>query len=128
MLEGLKEGPGALSVALVGEGAISALNRRFRGRSCPTDVLSFSYGQAAAEGVRDLGEVVISPVVASRQAGRWGTSAEAEMKRLIVHGILHLLGYDHEADRGEMMNLQRRLLRRRAIVRCGPILSGAAGR
>ncbi len=128
MLDALKEGPGALTVALVSEGAMSALNRRFRGRSYPTDVLSFAYGQASDDGLRSLGEVVISPLVASRQADRWGTSAEAEMKRLIVHGVLHLLGYDHETDRGEMMNLQRRLLRRRAIVRCGPILSGAAGR
>ncbi len=128
VLESLEEGPSALTVVLVNEGVMCALNRQFRGRGYPTDVLSFTYGQEAWDGVRELGDIVISPHIASRQAHHWGTSAEAEMRRLIIHGILHLLGYDHETDQGEMMDLQRRLLRRRAIVRCRPVLCGAARR
>ncbi|NWG12100.1 MAG: rRNA maturation RNase YbeY [Acidobacteria bacterium] len=128
VLDALEEGPGALTVVLAGGRTMRALNRQFRGRDYPTDVLSFAYEEPACDGVRELGEIVISPVIAARQAVRWGASAEAEMRLLIVHGILHLLGYDHETDQGEMIRLQRRLLRRRTIAHCGPILLGAPQR
>jgi len=105
-----------------------SLNRKFRGLDYATDVLGFAYGQAASGDIRELGEVVVSPQAAISQAESWRTSPEAEMRRLIVHGVLHLLGYDHETDNGEMLDFQRRLLRRRAVVRCGPLLPGAACR
>ncbi len=65
------------------------------------------------EGLPFLGEIVISPQVAYRQALRAGTDPEREMRMLLLHGLLHLLGYDHETDQGEMIRLQHRLMRRR---------------
>jgi len=93
------------------------MNRRYRGKDYPTDVLSFRYGNGMVEGDWFLGDIVIAPSVALRQARRWQVAPEKEMHRLLVHGILHLLGYDHETDHGEMNNLQQRLLRRRFALR-----------
>jgi len=107
----------ALSVVFVSEARIHAMNRRYRGKDYPTDVLSFRYGNGMVEGDWFLGDIVIAPSVALRRARRWQAAPEKEMHRLLVHGILHLLGYDHEMDRGEMNNLQQRLLRRRFALR-----------
>ena len=63
-----------------------------------------------------LGEIIIAPGTAVRQAGRFGVSPERELKKLLVHGILHLLGYDHEQDKGEMKRFQTRLLRRKFFL------------
>ena len=101
-----------LSVCFVGERAMRALNRRYLGRDRPTDVLSFAYPGEAVAGRPFLGEIVIAPDVAWQQARRWHTTPEREVCRLMIHGVLHLLGYDHEADAGEMMRLQRKLMRR----------------
>jgi len=68
-----------------------------------------------------LGDIVISPAVACSQAVRYGISPEKEIRKLLVHGILHLLGYDHETDNGQMNRLQARLVRRRAFVSAAPI-------
>ncbi len=117
-----------------------ALNRRYRGKDYATDVLSFSYGDNQAGVTADsqtggnepdapyLGDVVISPEVACRQALGRGISPEREMRRLLVHGILHLLGYDHESDQGEMNRLQALLLRRRALRLGDPIIRVLANR
>ncbi len=107
----------SLSVCFVGDRAMRHLNRRHCGRDRPTDVLSFAYPGETAAGLPFLGEIVIAPGVAWRQARRWNTSPEREICRLIIHGMLHLLGYDHEADAGEMAKLQRSLMRR--MVRRG---------
>jgi probable rRNA maturation factor len=100
-----------LSVVFVGPRAMRSLNRNYRGRDYATDVLSFTYNEDEVEGKPFLGEVILAPAVAAERARRFGTNVESEMRRLLVHGILHLLGYDHEADRGEMIRLQARLMR-----------------
>jgi len=82
-----------LSVSLVSRDEIAELHERYLGEPGPTDVLSFPQDEEAEEGVRLLGDVVVCPEVAAEQEG-----AESEVGLLLVHGILHLLGYDHEAD------------------------------
>lgn len=104
------------------------LNRRFRGRDYATDVLSFEYGGKGESGVPLLGEVVISPATALRQALRWGSTHDREMRRLLVHGMLHLLGYDHTTDKGEHLAVQRRLLRRRFASRPRATVEGTGRR
>jgi probable rRNA maturation factor len=95
---------GALTIAVVSDVRIRALNRRFRGKDRATDVLSFP---ADEPGV--LGDVVIAAGVAARQAVDAGHSLQAEFRVLALHGLLHLLGYDHEHDDGRMARLERRL-------------------
>ena len=95
---------GALTIAVVSDARIRALNRRFRGKDRATDVLSFP---ADEPGV--LGDVVIAAGVAARQAVDAGHSLQAEFRVLALHGLLHLLGYDHEHDDGRMARLERRL-------------------
>jgi probable rRNA maturation factor len=91
---------GHVAVSLVDAEEIRALNREHRGRDAPTDVLSFPVdGAEPAAGPRELGDVVICP-------------AETEdLREAVVHGALHLAGMDHETDDGEMLALQRELLR-----------------
>lgn len=90
---------GHLAVELVDEGRIRELNRDHRSRDRPTDVLSFPIdGPGATEGPRELGDVVICP------------ERTADMVEATVHGVLHLCGYDHEADDGEMLVLQGRIV------------------
>jgi probable rRNA maturation factor len=110
--------PGAeLSVALVDDAAIAELNERDRGRPGPTDVLSYSLleGRHAAFRGRLLGDVVISIDTASRQARRARRSLDDECLRLLIHGVLHLLGHDHEkAAEARCMRAEERRLWRRA--------------
>jgi len=68
-----------------------------------------------------LGEIVISPEVASGNARQWNATLQREVRRLLIHGVLHLLGYDHETDKGEMRRLENRLMRSRARIRSGPV-------
>ncbi len=110
-----------LTVCFVTADRIRDLNRRHLGRDYPTDVLSFGYADERIDGCPFLGEIVISPQIAAHQARRWRTTCENELRRLLVHGILHLLGYDHETDSGEMIRLQRGLLRRRAVAAASAI-------
>ncbi len=84
-----------ISVYLTDDEDIRALNRDFRGKDKPTDVLSFIYDEPVGR-YRLLGEIVISVDTASRQARELGHSLEEEIRRLLVHGFVHLLGYDHE--------------------------------
>jgi probable rRNA maturation factor len=88
-----------LSVVFTDDAAIHALNKTWRGKDKPTDVLSFSQveGVAAPAGTRNavLGDVIISTDTAQRQAERIGHSLDDELQRLLVHGVLHLLGHDH---------------------------------
>ena len=119
LLEALDVADRAPSVAFVSRRVIQGLNRRYRGKDYPTDVLSFSCS-AALEAERPfLGEIVIAPEVAAEQAVRWGTNLQDEMRTLLVHGLLHLLGFDHETDGGRMRRQQRRLLRGPAGVPAG---------
>jgi probable rRNA maturation factor len=99
-----------VGVRLVSRREIEGLNRRYRGRPEPTDVLSFP-GDANPEGVH-LGDIVICPAVVRWQARQAGHSPEDELKTLLLHGVLHCLGHDHEGDDGGMERLERRLRRR----------------
>jgi probable rRNA maturation factor len=110
-----------LTVVFVNPRRMRALNLKYLGRDYATDVLSFSYQGEVAEGLLMLGEIVIAPEVAWSQARRWRISPEREMRKLLVHGLLHLLGYDHETDAGAMFQLQRRLLCRRAFLQGRPL-------
>src|SRR2546421_377930 len=103
-----------VTVAFVSDRAMRELNRMWRGKLATTDVLSFPAEQAEfekAEGLR-LGDVVISIDQAARQAKEHGLSFENEVAQLILHGLLHLSGYDHETDRGEMNRLELKLRKR----------------
>jgi len=89
-----------LSIAVTDDETVRALNREYAGEDAVTDVLSFSQREgeefvAPPEGVPPLGEVVIAYPQAARQAADRGHGAEGEVTRLLVHGVLHLLGYDH---------------------------------
>lgn len=97
------------------------LNRRYRGIDRPTDVLSFSLaeGKALAAPVRLLGDIVISVPVAARQAKREGHTLEREIERLLVHGILHLAGYDHERGVREALRMQARERRLLSLIASG---------
>ena len=109
-------GAGA-TVAFVSDRAMRGLNRRWRGKAGATDVLSFPSGQEEfekGEGL-SLGDVVISVEQAARQAEDNGLEFEDELAQLILHGLLHLCGYDHERDGGEMNALELRLRRRLGI-------------
>ena len=105
------------TLAFVSDRAMRVLNGRFRGRHVTTDVLSFPAEQAGweqAEG-KTLGDVVISVERAGAQAGEHGVDFENEVAQLVLHGLLHLCGYDHEQDEGEMNALELRLRRRLGI-------------
>lgn len=109
---------GAVTVAVVSDARVRSLNRTFRGKDAPTDVLSFP-----ADEPRLLGDVVIAAGVARRQAQAAGHSLQTELRVLALHGLLHLLGYDHETDGGRMARAERRL-RRRGGLREGLIERG----
>lgn len=98
-LEAAGVSEGHLSVELVGEERIRELNRDHRGKDEPTDVLSFPLdGAGPSAGPRELGDVMICP------------EHTIDLTEAAVHGVLHLCGYDHEADDGEMLALQERIL------------------
>ena len=95
-----------LSLVLTDDGRLRELNLQWRGVDGPTDVLSFPDGDPLPDGLPFLGEVVISLDTAEVQATRLGHSLERELEELTLHGVLHLLGYDHETDGGEMERLE----------------------
>jgi probable rRNA maturation factor len=113
---------GGVAVALVTDMRVRDLNRRYRRKDAPTDVLSFPADPpptAARTGRADdngnhLGDIVIATGVARRQAREAGHSYETELRVLALHGLLHLLGYDHDeaADAGRMARLEARLRRK----------------
>jgi probable rRNA maturation factor len=104
-----------LSVAVVGVDEMANLNARYRGVEGPTDVLSFGCDDPCPAGSDEpitLGDVIIAPEVAERQAAELGSTIEEELNLLLVHGILHLLGYDHDDDEAAraMQDRERALL------------------
>jgi len=107
----LDVGPGDVVLRFVDEEEIHALNREWRGKDRPTDVLSFPSGAVAPDGRRHIGDIALCYAVARRQASKRRHSAEREAALLALHGLIHLLGYDHETDNGEMEALERRLRR-----------------
>jgi probable rRNA maturation factor len=100
-----------VSVTISNDRRLRALNRTYRGKDKATDVLSFPYDDE--EGT--LGDVIISVDRAAMQADERGHSLQRELELLTLHGTLHVCGYDHETDDGEMDRLERRLGRRLVI-------------
>lgn len=105
----LAVGPGDVVVRFNRAPEMRELNRRWRRKNRPTDVLSFPAGTVDPDGRRHIGDIALCLEVAAIQARRRGHSLAREAALLALHGLLHLLGYDHEADRGEMEALERRL-------------------
>lgn len=99
---------GELALVFTGDKAMRSFNRRYRRKDRPTDVLSFP-GPGGEQG---LGDVLISVPAAERNARRFGRGLEQELQVLALHGLLHVLGYDHETDDGTMERLELRLRRR----------------
>ena len=108
-----------LSLSLVGKTRMRSLNRQYRGRDYPTDVLAFPMGSMAEQTDVFLGDVVICLPVAIGQASKFGNSADQEILRLLIHGTLHLLGYDHEQSPREATRMQRK--ERTIVQKLSPI-------
>ena len=113
---------GTVSIAVVPDARVRALNREYLGKDYPTDVLSFPAVPddirvppergSSARSSPHLGDIVIARGVARRQAKAAGHAEPTELRVLALHGLLHLLGYDHEQDSGEMARVERRLRRK----------------
>ncbi len=99
-----------ITILLAGDRKLRQLNREYRNKDRPTDVLSFPSGEATPEGKVHVGDIALSLDDAARQADEEGCPLEDMVDRLVAHGVLHLLGFDHEVDDGEMMALQARIL------------------
>jgi probable rRNA maturation factor len=125
---------GTVTIALVGDAAMRRLNGRFAGKDRVTDVLSFPAAAPEARaagtsagtpaGLPHLGDIVIATGVAGRQARDAGHSYGRELRVLALHGLLHLLGYDHERDDGTMARVEARL-RRKGGLAAGVIERGS---
>ncbi len=102
---------GVVTVAVVSDARVRSLNHRYRRQDAATDVLSFP-----ADEPGELGDVVIAAGVAGRQARQAGHPIAVELRVLALHGLLHLLGYDHEHDDGRMARLERRLRLKGGLV------------
>jgi probable rRNA maturation factor len=114
-----------VSVLFCADARMRTLNRRWRGKDKSTDVLAFpTNGTGAGPGF--LGDIVISVPYATREARRRREPAAREVDRLLVHGLLHLMGYDHETDDGEMDALEEKV-RRRLSIADPPAVRAAAG-
>jgi len=108
-----------VAVCLVSDAEMARLNEAYRRKKGPTDVLSFPAEKAGGElrsGRRFLGDIAIAPETARRYARRDGRALREELRVLILHGVLHLLGYDHETDHGEMERMEQRLRRRLGLA------------
>jgi probable rRNA maturation factor len=126
-----------VTVCLVSDAEIAGMNQSFRKKRGPTDVLSFPavklqqpkrsrrlpvslasdpLDAASLDTDASLGDIAIAPAVAKRNAKHFGRTLPAELKILILHGVLHLLGFDHEADRGEMDRTEKKLRRRLGLA------------
>ena len=102
--------PGELSIRITSSDEMRELNRRFRKKSKPTDILSFPSGESKL-----AGDIAISMDIAAANAAELGHSLETELKILILHGLLHLAGYDHETDQGEMRSRESKLRRQLSL-------------
>ncbi len=135
----LRLGDAEVTVCLVSDAEIAGMNELFRKKAGPTDVLSFPAVQRkktrppaepqkpghtrlrlrvplGLAGGEALGDIAIAPAVAKRNAKIYGRTLPMELKILMLHGLLHLLGYDHETDRGEMSRAERRLRKRLGLA------------
>jgi probable rRNA maturation factor len=110
-LRRLGESPAEVHLVLTDDRSIRELNRRYRNIDQATDVLSFADGDVLPSGERLLGEIVVSIDSARRQGEEFGHGELRELCELVLHGTLHLLGYDHERDQGEMNEFELKLRR-----------------
>ncbi len=111
LLHILGEVDSELSVTFVGDEQIQELNRTYRGVDAVTDVLSFSLREGEVVGQqRALGDIVISVEAAERQAQTYGHSLEDELEELLFHGVIHLMGYDHESQPEEWKKQEKKLI------------------
>lgn len=109
---------GEVALALISDARMRALNRAYRGNDYATDVLSFPVADeqpGPTARPRFLGDVVIATGVAARQARSAGHGVKTELRILALHGLLHLLGYDHEIDDGRMARTEARLRRKAGL-------------
>lgn len=116
---------GEVTVAIISDGRMRALNRSFRGKDYATDVLAFparskpGFSRASQMGrvheAAYLGDIVIASDVAKRQAREAGHSVATELRILALHGLLHLLGYDHDGDAGHMARLEHKLRKKAGL-------------
>ena len=97
-----------VSLILVGKTRMQRLNRTYRKRDYATDVLAFPMQDASQSPVAFVGDVVICVPVALSQASRFGNTPDGELLRLLIHGTLHLLGYDHETTESEAKRMTRK--------------------
>lgn len=120
LLEAIDRSSSEVVVLLVGDDRIRELNREWRGKDQPTDVLSFSQleGEALVGGADLLGDIVVSVDTLRRQAAEGDWTDHEELARLLLHGLLHLLGYDHERAADELvMRAQESILARALLAR-----------
>lgn len=110
-LEAIGNSESSATIAFVSDKKIRELNRQFRNTDKATDVLSFPSGGTD----EDLGDIAVSVETAAAQAKENGLSFEDEIAQLILHGLLHLSGYDHETDNGEMNKLELKLRKKLGI-------------
>lgn len=115
--------PESVTIELISDRAMARLNETYRKKRGPTDVLSFpangsdqTNGRRAPHEHEYVGDIAISPETARRNARRFSRSLPEEMRILILHGMIHLAGFDHETDRGEMDRLERRLRKRLGVA------------
>jgi probable rRNA maturation factor len=107
----------SVTIQLISDETMAQLNETFRKKSGPTDVLSFPANDAPrAKDSNYIGDIAISPETARRNARRFSRSLPAEMRILILHGMIHLAGFDHETDHGEMDRFERRLRKRLGVA------------
>ena len=119
-------GKDCLAVRFIDAAEMARLNETYRKKKGPTDVLSFPAEEQSKPGTlarqvrwakgKFLGDIAIAPAVARRNSKPLGRTLTEEVKILILHGVLHLLGYDHESDQGEMERIEMRLRRRLGIA------------
>jgi probable rRNA maturation factor len=108
--------PESVTIQLISDETMSRLNRTFRKKHGPTDVLSFpANGARPAQDAEYVGDIAISPETARRNARRFSRSLSVEMRILILHGMIHLAGFDHETDHGEMDRMERRLRKKLGV-------------
>jgi len=123
----LELGRQQVTICLVSDAEMARLNQSFRRKKGPTDVLSFpstmrragpvvGRGKNRSESGEDLGDIAICPATARRYAKKHARTLASEIRVLMLHGVLHLLGYDHETDRGEMDRIEQKLRKRLGIA------------
>lgn len=128
VLDAISETESTLSIIIIRDPEMQRLNLAWRGIDQPTDVLSFAYHESETDedppsdpagAGQNLGDLVISVETAARYAIKHEISFEREIEQLVIHGTLHLAGYDHETDQGQMNRLEKRLRRQLLVESSG---------